>query len=128
MGNPNHDERGRFASGSASGAASGDHQSHSPSPSTRNVAGQNLPRSRVVAKHNGADSVGTGGDGSGASSASPSFAVRAKLKDYKGRVTTTGQTSAARERVEMNRDVDRRHYPTGGDAQRIAKRKVLLGI
>ena len=123
MGNPNHDERGRFASG-GSGAASGDHQDHSPSLTHRNVSGKAIPRSKVVTEAGGAASVGTGGVGSGGSPAT-GFRVRAKLKDFAGRQTTTGLRPAARERAEMNRDVDRRHYPTGGDAQRLAKRRVL---
>lgn len=114
MGNPNHDEKGRFASGSSSGAASGDHQSVSPSPTHRNVSGQAIPRSRVIARHNGADSVGTGGNGSGGDGAS--FPVRARLKDFKGRQTTRGPGAIARERVALNQRVDESHYPTRSNA------------
>jgi hypothetical protein len=69
MGNPNHSsETGRFESGSSSAAEVGDHGKVSPSATTRNVEGHgNLPRSKVIAKHNHADSVGTstGGGGGG---------------------------------------------------------------
>jgi hypothetical protein len=123
MANPNHDERGRFAAGSSSGAASGDHQTASPHPERRNVNGLNVSRKVVVTKHNGADSVGTGatgGNGTGSTGASPGFRVTLRPKK-----STTGLGRAARERAEMNREVDRRHLPTGGDAQRLAKRRVL---
>ena len=60
MPNDRHDEKGRFASGSSDAAASGDHASVSPSTATRNVPGHGtVPRSKVVAKHAGAESVGT---------------------------------------------------------------------
>lgn len=57
MANPNHDERGRFSSGSASG----DHAAGSPSRVTRNVPGHPGPiaRSQVVARHSNTASVGT---------------------------------------------------------------------
>lgn len=60
MGNPNHSaETGRFSSGSDGAAATGDHQAASPDTATRNVPGHgNVPRSQVVAKHNGQKSVG----------------------------------------------------------------------
>lgn len=60
-GNPFHDSKGRFASGSASGAASGDHQAVSPHPDLRNVSGRAIPRSQVATRHAGAQSVGTDG-------------------------------------------------------------------
>lgn len=109
MGNPNHDQRGRFASGSSSGASTGDHQAVSPSPTHRNVSGLNLSRKVVVTKHNGADSVGTasGGNGSGAGASPFRVALRPKK-------ATTGLGRAAAERVALNESVDRRHYPNEG--------------
>jgi hypothetical protein len=121
--NNNHDEKGRFASGSSSGAATGDHQKVSPQPERRNVGGLNVSRKVVVVAHNGADSVGTGatgGNGTGSAGARPGFRVALRPKKE-----TTGLGRAARERVAMAEEVDRRHFPSGGDAQRIAKRRVL---
>ena len=60
MGNSNHDERGRFASGSNSGAATGDHLATQPAnPALRNVSGRAVPRSKPVTRHGDAQSVGT---------------------------------------------------------------------
>jgi len=101
MSNPNHDERGRFASGQSSGAATGDHQKVSPHPERRNVGGLNVSRKVTVVAHNGVPSVGTSGNGSGGS-----FGVRLKPKQ-----TTTGLGRAARERAALNEATDRRHYP-----------------
>jgi hypothetical protein len=94
-GNPNHDSRGRFSSGSS---ATGDHQA-SATP-------ERTPRLPVKA-HAGVPSVGTG------------FAVRVKPKGPRldtppardPQQTTTGLRRAARERAELNRRVDRGHYP-----------------
>lgn len=49
--NNNHDSRGRFASGSAGSAATGDHMAASPSPNVRNVNGRAVPRSQTVTRH-----------------------------------------------------------------------------
>jgi hypothetical protein len=109
MSNPNHDERGRFAAGSSSGAATGDHQRVSPNSERRNVGGLNVSRKVVVVAHNGADSVGTGatgGNGTGSAGARPGFRVALRPKKE-----TTGLGRAARERVAMNEGIDRRHYP-----------------
>lgn len=82
MANENHDPRtGRFTSSGNAGAATGDHQ--------KNISPPEGPGRQPV----------------------KSFPVRAKLKDFKGRITTRGPGAIARERVALNRDVDRRHYP-----------------
>lgn len=51
MGSENQprDDHGRWAAG-GSGSESGDHQSESPSIHTRNIAGQNVPRSLPVVR------------------------------------------------------------------------------
>lgn len=107
MGDTNRDSRGRFAAGSGSAAAAGDHQAASPSPATRNVEGQNVPRSQPVTAHAGMPSVGTG------------FAIRVRAKgprlDTSGardpQQTTRGLGKTARERVALNESADRSHYP-----------------
>jgi hypothetical protein len=103
MGNPNHSsETGRFESGSASAAAVGDHSKTSPSATTRNVEGHgNLPRSKVIAKHNHANSVGTstGGGGGGG-----------------GQGGGGGHMSAKQERIAMRKQVDQRHMPNRTDS------------
>jgi len=82
MGNTNHDERGRFASGSNSGAATGDHLAVSPSTATRNVPGHgNVPRSKPVARHANAPSVGTENSGGRLSEAARSNIIRGKAID-----------------------------------------------
>lgn len=101
MGNPNHDARGRFASGSASGAASGDHQSVSPHPDMRNVSGRAIPRSQVTTRHNNADSV---------------------TSDPPRRLGR-----AAAERVALNQQLDQRAYPTRSDAD-VAGMTDLSGV
>ncbi len=98
MGNPNHDEHGRFASGSSGAAASGDHLATSPSMATRNVAGRTVPRSQPVTRHAGAPSVGT----------------ERRL------------TSSAAERVALNRRVDEGHYPTASNAD-VGMKTALIG-
>jgi hypothetical protein len=100
MANSNHDERGRFASGSNSGAATGDHGKVSPSATTRNVSGHNIPRSKVVTKHGAQASVGTSSGGGGLS----------------GGAGGGGQLSAKQERINMRKAVDERHKPTRTDA------------
>ncbi len=126
MANPNHDEKGRFASGSSAAAASGHHEAVSPHPERRNVGGLNVSRKVTVVAHNGVPSVGTGGNGSGGSSGSASgpggsFNVRLKPKQ-----TTTGLGRAARERAALNVATDRRHYPDDkADIQGRLKRRVL---
>ncbi len=77
MGNPNHDERGRFSSGRGA-AARGDHLGAMPADkSMRHVPGHGVvPRSQPV----------------------------------------TRLTSAATERVALNRRVDEGHFPTESDA------------
>lgn len=110
MGNPNHDEKGRFASGSSSAAASGDHQAASPSPNVRNVPGHGaVARSQVVAKHNGAPSVGTD---------KPRFVLTPG--GLKPKQMTTGLRPAAQERAELNRRVDASHYPSRSTTERAA--------
>jgi hypothetical protein len=112
MGNPNHDERGKFASGSASGAATGDHGAVSPSTARRNVPGHGtVARSKVVAMHSHTPSVGTssgggggGGDGGGG-----------------GRLGL-----AAREKVALNRRVDQGHFPPQSNTD-IGMKTVLGG-
>jgi hypothetical protein len=124
MSNPNHDaQTGRFASGSSSGAATGDHQKVSPNSERRNVGGLNVSRKVVVTKHNGADSVGTGGNGSSGSpgTVSPGGSFNVRLKPKGPRLDTTasrnpqqmtrGLGRAARERAALNEATDRRHYP-----------------
>jgi hypothetical protein len=60
MANPNHDDRGRFASGSEAAAGTGNHQAVSPSTATRNVPGHgNVARSKPVVRHAGVQSLGT---------------------------------------------------------------------
>jgi hypothetical protein len=102
MANPNHDERGRFSSGSNGAAATGDHQAVSPSTETRNVPGHGtVLRSKVIAKHAGVASLGTssGGGGGGGSRF----------------------TEAASARVIRQKAIDQRHYGIPGDlASRMA--------
>jgi hypothetical protein len=102
MANPNHDERGRFSSGSNGAAATGDHQAVSPSTETRNVPGHGtVPRSKVIAKHAGAASVGTSSGGGGGG----------------GRYT-----EAAGARVIRQKAIDQRHFGIEGDmASRLSK-------
>ena len=99
MGNPNHDERGRFTSGaSAANAASarGDHLAQQPAAKDlRRVPGHGLiERSAPVAKHNGADSVGTNGNGG-----------------------PQRFSESARARVIRQKAIDARHYGVPGDMQ-----------
>jgi hypothetical protein len=99
MGNPNHDQRGRFASGNGA-AASGDHLQAQPSnKNLRRVPGHPggvVPRSKVVAAHNGADSVGvSNGVGAG---------------------TGGVRLSAKEEKIAMSKAVDARRYPTRSNA------------
>ena len=101
MGNSNHDERGRFSSGSDGAAASGDHAAVSPSMATRNVAGRNVPRSQPITRHNGAQSLGTD---------KPRFVATAG--GLKPKVTSTGLSQAAREKVALGREVDRSYRAT----------------
>jgi hypothetical protein len=135
--NDNHDEKGRFASGSQSGAATGDHASVSPDTATRNVPGHgNVPRSKVVAKHAGAASVGTssggGGGGGGGSggrgiggSAKPKFIATAG--GLKPKQMSTGLSGAAREKRALGIATDARHYPDNKDVQR-SLTKAVRGI
>jgi hypothetical protein len=83
MANPNHDEKGRFASGSASGAASGDHLATQPAnPALRNVSGRTVPRSKPVARHANVPSVGTdAGSGPRLSDAARANIIRGKAID-----------------------------------------------
>lgn len=99
MPNPNHDERGRFSSGSAAAAARGDNLAAQPSnKGMRNVPGHGVvPRSRVVAKHRG-PSVGTGGSGGA------------------GDGSGGGLMSAREERVHLNKNLDERHFPKRSNA------------
>jgi hypothetical protein len=99
MGNPNHGSDGRFVSGSAGAAASGDHQAVSPRADVRNVSGHAIPRSQVVTRHGGAQSVNTEG--------APRL------------------TGAAAERVALNRQLDARSYPTRTDADVAAKTDLM---
>src|ERR1700692_2658151 len=102
------DSLGRWAAG-GSGSENGDHQQVSPSPDTRNVAGQTLPRSTVVAKHAGADSVGT---------APPTV----RLDNTTSPKTKTGRGSSRQERIVAMRAIDARHYGIEGDVgSRISK-------
>jgi hypothetical protein len=104
MGNSNHDERGRFSSGSDSAAGKGDHAAVSPHPALRNVSGRTVPRSKPITRHAGVQSVGTD-----AATAKPRFiATAGGLKPV---VPTTGLRPAAAEKARMNEAVDRRHYP-----------------
>ena len=112
MGNENHDpDTGRFSSGSASGAAVGDHGATSPSVVTRNVPGHGtVRRSKVVAMHAHTPSVGTSSGGGGGSGGDGMLRLSA----------------AARERVKLNRQLDESHYPTETDAS-VAAKTALLG-
>jgi hypothetical protein len=59
VGNSNHDSLGRFSSGSAGAAATGDHLATQPAnPALRNVSGRTVPRSKPVTRH-AVQSVGT---------------------------------------------------------------------
>lgn len=101
MGNQNHDERGRFASGSNSGAATGDHAAVSPRGDVRNVSGRAVPRSKPVTRHAGAQSVGTD--------------KPAKVAPPWG----TGRPApgqAARDAVIRGKGIDSRRYPVRTDA------------
>jgi hypothetical protein len=99
MGNSNHDERGRFASGSSSAAATGDHLAVSPSATTRNVEGRNVPRSKPVTRHADAPSVGTEGP---------------RL------------SAAARDAIIRGKGIDQRAYPFRSDAD-VGLRTTLMG-
>jgi hypothetical protein len=101
MGNPNHDERGRFASGSSAAAAVGDHQKVSPSTSTRNVGGVAVGRARPVARHVGVESVNT-------------EPPRSRL------------SANARDTIIRNKAIDARHYPITTDRS-IAAKTDLMG-
>ena len=57
--NKNHDQQGRFSSGSDAGAATGDHAAVSPRLDVRNVSGRAVPRSKPITRHAGVPSVGT---------------------------------------------------------------------
>jgi hypothetical protein len=103
MGNVNHDERGRFSSGSSSGAATGDHLAVSPSLNTRNVEGHgNVPRSRVIVRHIGA------GPSLGTENPKPRFIATAG--GLKPKVMSRGLSAAAAERVALNASVDASLY------------------
>jgi hypothetical protein len=95
------DERGRWTSG-GSGSETGDHLSESPSTETRNVAGMNVPRSRVIAKHAGAESVGT---------APPTV----RLDNANSPSTKRGLGSARQDRITQMRATDQRHFGIPGD-------------
>jgi len=106
MPNSNHDERGRFASGSQSGAATGDHGRVSPDTKSRNLPGHgNIPRSKVIGKHAGHNSVGTSSGGGGGGGGSG------------GGGGGGGRMSARAERIKMRQQVDQRHKPTRTDAE-----------
>jgi hypothetical protein len=95
------DSRGRWAAG-GSGSENGDHQQVSPSLDTRNVAGQNLPRSTVVARHAGV-SVGT-------------EPPTVRLDNANSpRDKTPIKQSARRERINLNLAQDQEHYPSRSD-------------
>ena len=100
MANPNHDQRGRFASGSAGGAATGDHQAVSPSLDTRNVDGKAIPRSQPITQH-ATPSVGTEKPIRLDSATSPS--------------RKAGLGSARQDRIAAMRATDARHYGIPGD-------------
>jgi hypothetical protein len=99
MGNPNHGQDGRFSSGSAGAAASGDHQAASPSLSTRNVSGRAVSRATPVTRHT-APSVGT----------EPPRRLSA----------------SAAERVALNKRVDEGHFPKESNAD-IGMKTALIG-
>ena len=100
MPNPNHDEKGRFAAGSSEAAATGDHAKVSPDAARRNLPGHgNLPRSKVVGRHAGRNSVGTSSGGGG------------------GGQGGGGHMSAKEERIKMRQQVDQRHMPNRTDAE-----------
>lgn len=108
--NKNHDQQGRFSSGSDAGAATGDHAAVSPRLDVRNVSGRAVPRSKPITRHAGVPSVGTD---------KPRFiAVAGGLKPA---VPTRGLRSAARERVAMLKEIDERHFPTPTDASVASK-------
>jgi hypothetical protein len=98
MPNDAHDERGRFAT--KNGSATGDHQTES-NANTRRVPGHGvLPRSKVIAKHAGAASVGTSSGGGGGG----------------GGQGGGGRMSAKAERIAMRQQVDQRHKPNRTDS------------
>ena len=122
MSNDQHDERGRFAT--KGGAATGDPSKENAQ--TRTVPGHGtLPRSKPVAMHNHAPSVGTssgggggggggrgggggGGGGSGGGSGSGGGGMGAMKKKLK---------SAKDETIALHKQIDERHMPTRTDAQ-----------
>lgn len=103
MSNPQQarDSKGKWTSG----AASGDHQAESPSATMRNVPGHGMvPRSKPVAKHNGAESVGTSNGGT--------FASNANRRP--GHMLTRAELNAVGDRTIRNKGVDQRSYPVRG--------------
>jgi hypothetical protein len=105
MGSPNQprDSLGRWSSG-GSGSETGDHLSVSPSLDTRNVSGMNVPRSQVVARHQGAVSVGT---------APPTV----RLDGASSPSAKRGLGSARSDRITQLRAIDQRHFGIEGDIQ-----------
>lgn len=100
MGNPNHDQRGRFSSGSSGAAATGNHMAVSPSTATRNVPGHGtVARSKPIARHAGEPSVGT---------------ERPRLSE------------AARANIIRGKGIDQRHYPIETD-RTVANKTGLIG-
>lgn len=93
------------------GASAGDHQAEQPrDQSMRRVPGHGtLPRSKPVAKHNGAESVGTssGGGGSGGGLAS-------NAKRRPKHMMTREEQNAKGDRTVRNKGVDQRAYPYRG--------------
>jgi len=89
MGNANHDERGRFSSGSNGAAGQGDHLAAQPAnPALRTVAGRTIPRSKPVTSHANAPSVG---------------------------IDSPRLSDAARAGIIRNKAIDARHYGVASD-------------
>jgi len=113
MGNPNHDSAGKFSSGSS---ASGDHQ--------QSATPERTPRLPITA-HGNVPSVGTGGFKISVRPKGPRLEP-ARPRDPQQ--TTRGLGRAARERAELNRRVDRGHYPdTAAEIRDQFRRKARNG-
>jgi len=95
MANENHDPHtGKFSSGAASGDPAKE------APATRFVPGHGrVDRSKVVAKHAGTRSVGTGGGGGGGGG---------------GGDGSPRLSAAARDRIIRHKMIDQSHFPQRG--------------
>jgi len=107
--NQPRDDHGRFASGGG-GSEVGDHQAESPSTETRNVSGRNIPRSQVVTRHGGAQSLGSEGSGSGGGGT-------VRLDSANSPSTKRKLGTAKQDRLIQMRATDQRHFGIEGDVR-----------